>query len=141
MSSQGVPSVSSAEVAIASGILGAGVGYVLAPRKYNLEQLITQQPDVFEKSISKVKMAKDGNDVTQEAYKLVQNARRDYMAAVAENAAEAKLVELSRAPSLASAYNKLKSFIPKAKTQYSLLIGALAAFATVVINYVTDTRS
>ena len=47
-----VPSVSNAEIGIASGILGASVGYILAPRKYNLEQLITQEPEIFEKSIS-----------------------------------------------------------------------------------------
>ena len=43
-------SVSPAEVGLMTGMIGAGIGYTLAPRKYNLEQLLTQKPDVFEKS-------------------------------------------------------------------------------------------
>ena len=35
--------VSPAEVGIMSGLMGAGIGYTIAPRKYNLEQLLTQK--------------------------------------------------------------------------------------------------
>lgn len=140
MSNQGVPSVSSAEVAIASGILGAGVGYVLAPRKYNLEQLITQRADMFEKAVSKFEMAKKG-DTPKKAYKIIEQARRDYLTALINNTGEAKLVELKSNPALESAYNGIKKFIPKAKSLYAVLIGALAAFTTMAINYVTGSRN
>lgn len=140
MSGQGVPSVSGAEVAIASGILGAGVGYVLAPRKYSLEQLLTQQQDVFEKSVSKTAMFKQKNAPIG-AYNLIEKARRDYFNAVVDNSGEAKLVELTRAPLLESAYNSIKKFIPKAKTQYAVLVGLVGAFTTLVINYVTGSRN
>ena len=46
-------SVTPAEVGAMSGLIGAGIGYTLAPRKYNLEQILTQKPDIFKKSIPK----------------------------------------------------------------------------------------
>ena len=54
-------SVSPAEVGLMTGMIGAGIGYTLAPRKYNLEQLLTQKPDVFEKSIPKKFLSKATN--------------------------------------------------------------------------------
>lgn len=138
--SQGVPTVSSAEVAIASGILGAGVGYVLAPRKYDLEELLTQEPDIFEKSVSKRNLSKAGK-TQKEAYNRIISARKKYFEAVKENCGEVKLAKLVRTPALESAYKNVKKFIPKARTQYAVLIGILSAFSTMVINYVSGSRN
>lgn len=52
-------SISPAETGIVSGVIGAGIGYTLAPRKYNLEQLFTQDADVFEKTLPKKNNGKD----------------------------------------------------------------------------------
>ena len=137
--SESVPSVSSAEVGIASGILGAGVGYVLAPRKYNLEQLITQPPDVFEKSVPKSALAKL-DEKPKKSYNLIVDARYKYFKAVENNAGEAKLLELTRAPLLESAYKNIKTIIPKAKTESAIIVGAIMGFAAMVINYIANPR-
>ena len=138
--SESVPSVSSAEVGFASGILGAGVGYILAPRKYNLEQLLTQPHDTFEKSVSKTALAKM-DDKAKKAYNLITDARNKYLKAVENNSGEAKLVELTRAPSLESAYKNIKKAIPKAKTESAVIAGAIMGFVAMVVNYVTSPRS
>ncbi len=138
--SESVPSVSSAEVGIASGILGAGVGYILAPRKYNLEQLITQPHDVFEKSVPKNALAKM-DEKPKKAYDLIVDARNKYFKAVENNSGEAKLVELTRAPSLESAYKSIKKIIPKAKTESAIIVGAIMGFLAMVVNYMTKPRN
>lgn len=138
--SQGVPSVSSAEVGLASGILGAGVGYILAPRRYGLEQLLTQTPDVFEKSILKDKIPAQ-EEVSKKAYEQIIKARNSYMNAVSNNAGEAKLIELTRAPSLESAYKNIKRFIPKAKAESAIIVGALAGALAMMVNYIASPRN
>ncbi len=138
--SESVPSVSSAEVGIASGILGAGVGYILAPRKYNLEQLITQPHDVFEKSVPKSALTKM-DEKPKKAYDLIVDARSKYFKAVENNAGEAKLVELTRAPSLESAYKSIKKIIPKAKTESAIIVGAIMGFLAMVVNYMAKPRN
>lgn len=137
--SESVPSVSSAEVGLASGILGTGVGYVLAPRRYNLEQLLTQTPDVFEKSILKNKIPAH-EEAPKKAYQQIMEARQSYMDAVSKNTGEAKLIELTRATSLESAYKNIKRFIPKAKAESAIIVGALASALAMVINYIASSR-
>lgn len=51
--SQSVSAVTPVELGLASGFLAAGIGYGIAPRKYNLEQLLTQDSDIFKKSIDR----------------------------------------------------------------------------------------
>ena len=66
--------VSPAEVGIMSGLMGAGIGYTIAPRKYNLEQLLTQKPDVFEKTLSKELMS-NANADQHAAHKVLLEGR------------------------------------------------------------------
>ena len=68
-------SVSPAEVGLMTGMIGAGIGYTLAPRKYNLEQLLTQAPDVFEKSVPK-KYLNKATDAQKAAHKSITDARK-----------------------------------------------------------------
>lgn len=105
-------SVSPAEVGLMTGIIGAGIGYTLAPRKYNLEQLLTQKPDVFEKSIPQKYLTK-ATDPQKNAHKLLVNARKSILDASKNNTAEAKLAELIRSPKLENAYKTIKSFYLK----------------------------
>ena len=56
---QSVPSISASEVGFASGILGAGIGYVLAPRKFDLGQILTLSNDVFERVLPRDTVAKN----------------------------------------------------------------------------------
>lgn len=138
--SESVPSVSSVEVGAASGILGAGVGYILAPRKYDLEQLLTQPSDVFEKSVSKKRLS-GADEISKKAYQSILDARTEYFKAVENNAGGAKLVELKRAPALESAYKNIKKFIPKAKAASALVVGIIAGFMAMVINYIANPRN
>ena len=96
-------SVSPAEVGLMTGMIGAGIGYTLAPRKYNLEQLLTQKPDVFEKSIPKKFLSK-ATDSQKKAHKLLVEARKSILEASKTNTGEAKLAELIRAPKFEIVY-------------------------------------
>ena len=117
-------SVSPAEVGLMTGMIGAGIGYTLAPRKYNLEQLLTQKPDVFEKSIPKKFLSK-ATDSQKKAHKLLVEARKSILEASKTNTGEAKLAELIRAPKFENAYKAIKSFLPKARVQTAIVLGVV----------------
>lgn len=120
-------SVSPAEVGMVSGVIGAGIGYTLAPRKYNLEQLLTQKPDVFEKSIDPKLLSKAEN--TQKiAYNVLKEARENISKAVKNNSAESKLAELLETPKVTYAYKTIKGFLPKARVQTAIILGIIGAF-------------
>ena len=120
-------SVSPAEVGLMTGMIGAGIGYTLAPRKYNLEQLLTQKPDVFEKSIPKKFLSK-ATDSQKKAHKLLVEARKSILEASKTNTGEAKLAELIRAPKFENAYIAIKSFLPKARVQTAIVLGVVGGF-------------
>lgn len=120
-------SVSPAEVGLMTGMIGAGIGYTLAPRKYNLEQLLTQKPDVFEKSIPKKFLSK-ATDSQKKAHKLLVEARKSILEASKTNTGEAKLAELIRAPKFENAYKAIKSFLPKARVQTAIVLGVVGSF-------------
>ena len=101
--------VSVAEVGIASGILGYGVGYILAPKKYNLEELLTQKPDVFEKAVSKSALLKQP-EAKKKSYKAIVKARISYQEALKNKQGAAKLSELMSSAHLDSAYKNIKEF-------------------------------
>ena len=115
-------SVSPAEVGLMTGMIGAGIGYTLAPRKYN--QLLTQAPDVFEKSVPK-KYLNKATDAQKAAHKSITDARKSILEAVKTNTAEAKLAELVRTPKLENAYKAIKSFLPKARVQTAIVLGII----------------
>ena len=117
-------SVSPAEVGLMTGMIGAGIGYTIAPRKYNLEQLLTQAPDVFEKSVPK-KYLNKATDAQKAAHKSITDARKSILEAVKTNTAEAKLAELVRTPKLENAYKAIKSFLPKARVQTAIVLGII----------------
>ena len=120
-------SVSPAEVGLMTGMIGAGIGYTLAPTKYNLEQLLTQKPDVFEKSIPKKFLSK-ATDSQKKAHKLLVEARKSILEASKTNTGEAKLAELIRAPKFENAYKAIKSFLPKARVQTAIVLGVVGGF-------------
>lgn len=120
-------SVSPAEVGLMTGMIGAGIGYTLAPRKYNLEQLLTQKPDVFEKSIPKKFLSK-ATDSQKKAHKMLLDARKSILEASKTNTGEAKLAELIRAPKFENAYKAIKSFLPKARVQTAIVLGVVGGF-------------
>ncbi len=117
-------SVSPAEVGLMTGMIGAGIGYTLAPRKYNLEQLLTQKTDVFEKSIPKKYLVK-ASDSQKNARKTIVDARKSILEAVKNNTAEAKLAEFITSPKLENAYKSIKGFLPKARVQTAIVFGVI----------------
>lgn len=117
-------SVSPAEVGLMTGMIGAGIGYTLAPRKYNLEQLLTQKADVFEKSVPERYLSK-ATDAQKAAHNSIVEARKTILEAVKTNTAEAKLAELVRTPKLENAYKSIKSFLPKARVQTAIVLGVI----------------
>ena len=121
-------SISPAETGIMTGVVSAAAGYALAPRKYNLEQLLTQKPDVFQKSFSENVMKNAGKeqkkalDIILEGRKILKNASKN-------NSAEAKLAELLNAPKYSKAYRAVKDFLPKARVQTAIVFGIIGALA------------
>lgn len=122
--SQSVSSYSPAQAGAVSAVLGAGVGYVFAPEKYNLEQLLTQKADVFEKSIP-LKAAADNKSRTS-AYNSILEARKVVANAAKQNKAESKIAELIKAPNLEKAYTSIRGLLPKARVQNAVLVGVIA---------------
>lgn len=117
-------SVSPAEVGLMTGMIGVGIGYTLAPRKFNLEQLLTQKPDVFEKSIPEKYLSKAA-DSQKAAHKSIVEARKSLLDAVKTNTAEAKLAEFVKSPKLENAYKTIKKFLPKARVQTAIVLGVI----------------
>lgn len=117
-------SVSPAEVGLMTGMIGVGIGYTLAPRKFNLEQLLTQKPDVFEKSIPEKYLSKAA-DSQKAAHKSIVEARKSLLDAVKTNTAEAKLAEFVKSPKLENAYKAIKKFLPKARVQTAIVLGVI----------------
>lgn len=136
--SKGVPSVTSAEIGFAGGFLGAGIGYVLAPKRYNLEQLLSQSEDVFEKAIPHKYVLK-GTQEQKDALKSIKQARK--VLAGSADTFEAKLVEYIRTPKFEKAYKSLKKFIPRARIEMALVAGVLSGLTTLAIKYLSDTKS
>jgi len=137
---KGVPSVSSTEISAASGILGAGIGCVLAPRKYCLEELIIQSPDTFERSLNRNRLLKSDGD-TINAYKTLEKARNKYIKAVENNNGESALIELKRATNIKNAYKSIRKFIPKARTTYSIIGALTGILLTSIISIIDKTRN
>ena len=129
---RGVPAVTTCEIGVASGLLGAGIGYVLAPRKYNLEQLLRQESSEFDKSV-RTKYLKGNNTEQGKAYHAIVKARENLAKAFETNKGEAKLVEYTRSPELISAYKSIKKLIPHARAQSALFVGVLSGIGAAMI--------
>ena len=138
--SESVPAVNSFEIGLASGCLGAGVGYVLAPRKYNLEQLLTQDSVEFQNAVPK-KFIKKKNIDLQNAYNTIVKAREDIVNAFKSNTGEAKLVEYIRTPKYIEAYKHIKRLIPHARIQTAIISGLVAGVAAVFVRIFSDKES
>ncbi len=124
-------SVSPVEVGVMSGVIGAGIGYTLAPRKYNLEQLLTQKSDVFEKSFPKNVIEKAGPS-QKIAYNTIVEGRNILEEAARTNTIEAKIAEFAGAPKYLKAYREIKGFLPKARIQTAIILGIIGGFAGVI---------
>ena len=97
------------EVGAMSAIVGAGIGYALAPRKYNLEQLLTIEPDVFEKSLPQKSFVK-ASDAQRIARDAITKARDAVIKAAKKNEAEDKIRDFLKSAELDDAYKAIKSF-------------------------------
>ncbi len=117
-------SVTPAEVGAMSGLIGAGIGYTLAPRKYNLEQILTQKPDIFKKSIPK-NLVENSGSKQKAAYNVLKNGRKLIRDAVKNNTQDAKLAELLQTPMYENCYKTLKGFIPKARVQTAIVLAII----------------
>ncbi len=63
----------------AGGVIGLGVGYSLAPRKYSLKRLLILRKDVFDKIYSE-NLISNMTDKEKAAIKNIKKARQDYRA-------------------------------------------------------------
>lgn len=119
--SESLSSMSPAKFGVATLALGTCIGFVNAPVKYNLEQLLTQKPDVFEKSLPRKSLKGKGN-----AYNSILKARETVQNAVKHNNVETKVAELIKVPELENAYGVLRKVLPKARIQNAILVGVIA---------------
>ena len=129
--------VSPAEVGIMSGMIGAGIGYTIAPRKYNLEQLLTQKPDVFERTFP-IEVIKNANPDQNSAHKLLLDAREVLHNARKTNTMEAKLADMLGTPKFTKAYRNIKGLLPKARVQTAIVFGAIGALIGVIGKAIMD---
>lgn len=136
---KGVPAVTSCEIGIASGLLGAGVGYVLAPPKYNLEGLLTQDVVEFQKAMPLQYINKSPDRV--EAYRTIVKARDVLADAFNTNRGEAKLVEFTRTQKLVEAYKSIKKVIPRARVQTAIIAGLLSGVGAVFVKIFSGENS
>lgn len=128
---KGVPAVTSCEIGVASGLLGAGAGYILAPPKYNLEQLLTQDITEFQKAMPLKYITK--NKERTNAYHTLIKARDVITKAFNTNRGEAQLVEYTRTPKLVEAYKTIKKVIPRARAQTAVIAGILSGVGAVFV--------
>jgi hypothetical protein len=133
--SNSVPSVSSAEIAVASGLLGAGIGYLAAPRKYNLEDLLTQKPDVFQKAVPKNLLVSESE---RNAYDMISFSRASLLDAIKSNSGDATLAELLKSKENIEAYKIIKDLIPKTRATTAAIVGVLSGIAVLIIRYLTS---
>lgn len=120
--SQGVPAVTGGEIGLASGFLGAGVGYVLAPKSYNLEDLLTVKADIFEKAVNTKYLAK-GTQKDKDAYNLIKSKR-----------GQENISELLKSREMENAYKLVRKYIPRARVQSAMLLGMIAGVAGALVN-------
>lgn len=120
--------VSPAEIGTVSGIIGAGIGYTVAPRKYNLEQLLMQKPDVFEKTLPK-ELMNNANEEQRSAHKVLLEGRELLHKAFKTNTVEAKLADLLGTPKYSKAYRNIRGFLPKARVQTAIVLGCIGTIA------------
>lgn len=128
---KGVPAVTSCEIGVASGLLGAGVGYILAPPKYNLEQLLTQDTVEFQKAMPLKHITKNKDRL--KAYHSIVKARDVLTQAFNTNRGEAKLVECIQDAKLTDAYKSIKKVIPRARVQTAIIAGLLSGVGAVFV--------
>ena len=133
-----VPSVSPVEIGVATGLLGAGIGYLAAPRKYNLEDILTQKPDVFEKAVPKNLLV---SEAEHDAYNAIVDARTALVNSAKSNTAEAKLSELTKSKANKEAYRIIRSIIPKTRAKTAAIVGVISGLAAVFTRYLTDTNN
>lgn len=136
---KGVPAVTSCEIGVASGLLGAGVGYVLAPPKYNLEQLLTQDTVEFQNAMPLKYITKNKDRLS--AYKTIVKAREALTQAFNTNRGEALLVEYMGNQKYIDAYKSVKKVIPRARVQTAIVAGILSGVAAVFIKIFSGENS
>lgn len=126
--SQSVSAVTPVEFGLASGFLAAGIGYGIAPRKYNLEQLLTQDSDVFKESVPQ-KFIKNGSTQQKAAHKKLIETRKILNDIVNADLFDKKLSEFIKKTELQNAYTSIKKFIPRARIETALISGIVTAIA------------
>lgn len=119
--SESLSSMSPAKFGVTALAAGTVIGYVNAPLKYNLEQLLTQKPDVFEKSLPRKKLKGKGK-----AFNVILEAREAVKNAIKHNNVETKVAELIKTPNLEKAYKTIRKALPKARTENALLVGIVS---------------
>ena len=128
------------EVGAMSAIVGAGIGYALAPRKYNLEQLLTIEPDVFEKSLPQKSFVK-ASDAQRIARDAITKARDAVIKAAKKNEAEEKIRDFLKSAELDDAYKAIKSFLPKARLQSAVVLGIIGGAIGSIAKIIHDQKN
>lgn len=118
-------------------VVGGIAGYIAAPRMYNLEQLLTLEPDTFTKEFSAKVMTKASKE-QHNSMDSLRKARKAFFDARAKNVGDSKLMELKSSKWLSKDYNSLKSIIPKARAQSAVIgaivLGVVAALGKMIFN-------
>lgn len=135
---KGVPTVSSSEIGLASGLFGASVGYMIAPPRYNLEELIIQPSETFDRILHNDYLHIQSQ---KQAKHTLASARKSYQRAIKSNVVEKKLAELIHNIQNIKAYETLKEILPKARTKTAAITGILSGLAAIFIKEHFDTKN
>ena len=111
-----------AGVGLGGAIIGGAFGFLGAPYKYDLQQIITLDEPAFKQVFTSDVFLKS-KGFKKDALDKIVNAREVLIKGKTNGASTVKLGELLANPELLKAYNSVKEFIPKARG-YSALAGA-----------------
>ncbi|MDR1168980.1 MAG: hypothetical protein LBK53_08875 [Heliobacteriaceae bacterium] len=114
----GYSSLSPAWVGVFAAAIGGGAGYAVAPGRYNLQDLLTQNQDTFKKTFSDDVM-KFVSDSGKQSVNKITEARK-----VLDGGAD--IAKMLKDKTLKADYKNIKGLLPNAKI-YAAVIGALAA--------------
>jgi len=122
--------VTPAQSGVAGAAMGAGIGYFAAPPKYNLAQLIKQEPDIFQRIFPE--SIRDSLPQQKPAILNIEAAQTKFRKALNEGKARNVMNELLQEENLHADYKSIKKSLPKSRANSAIIWAVLAGFLAVI---------
>jgi len=122
--------VTPAQYGVAGAVLGTGIGYFAAPPKYNLVQLIKQEPDIFQRTFPE--SIRDSLPQQKPAILNIEAAQTKFRKAINEGRAKQVVNELLQDKDLQADYKSIKKLLPKARENSAVIWAILIGFLAII---------